>query len=226
MEKKEFINFLLGSEALRLQNPDDPEGLFTLKSGRRSPFFMNMGDLNTGADLNTLGKAYASVAYEQWGRGVDVFFGPAYKAIALATATAMQYNSIYNGEARYCADRKEIKDHGDVGGLVGAKLKDGDRVVIIEDVTTSGKSISEVVPKIEAAAKVEILGLIVSFDRMEYGKNKDMTALEEIAEEYSIKTYAIASIADALKEAGLSEEDLDKFRNYYKQYGVEGKFVI
>jgi orotate phosphoribosyltransferase len=226
MNKQEFVNFLLSKKALKLRNDGDPEGLFTLKSGRRSPFFMNMGDLNRGEDLNILGEAYAKAAYEQWGRGIDVFFGPAYKAIALATATAMFYNNICNGEARYCADRKEVKDHGDVGGFVGAKLQDGQRVVIIEDVTTSGKSMSEVVPKIRAAANVEILGLIVSFDRMEYGKNKDMTALEEIAEEYGFKTIAITSIANAVAEAGLSEEELDRFRTYYKEYGVEGKEIF
>jgi len=226
--KKEFVDFLLNRGALKLHNENDPEGLFTLKSGRRSPFFMNMGDLNKGADLIALGKAYARAAYDQWGRGIDVFFGPAYKGIPLATATAMQYNLICNGEASYCADRKEIKDHGDVGGLVGAKLHDGDRVVIIEDVTTSGKSISEVMPKIKAAANVEVLGLIVSLNRMEYSSedNRKQTALETIEQEYGFKAIAIASIADVLKVVPLSEEERNKFKTYYEKYGVEGASVL
>lgn len=224
--ERTFTGFLLEREALKLRNEKEASGLFTLKSGRQSPFFVNMGFLNSGADLNELGRAYATAAYEQWGRGIDIFFGPAYKGIALAVAATMWYNTLYRGEASYSADRKEAKDHGDVGGFVGATPYDGARIVITEDVTTSGKSISEVVPKIKAAApNVEILGLIVSVNRMEYGKSPDKTALEEIAEEYGIKTIAITSIADVLKDTNLPEEELQKFRDYYDQYGVAGRNV-
>ena len=224
MKKELFIKFLLDSGALKLNNPNDPEGLFTLKSGRRSPFFMNMGDLNTSEQLVTLGAAYAGALNDCF-KNVDVVFGPAYKGIPLAAATAMQYNLIYKKSVRYCADRKEVKDHGDGGALVGTKLKDGDRIVIIEDVTTSGKSISEVMPKIKAAADVKVVGLIVSFDRMEYGKDKSMTALDEIEAQYGIDAYSIVSIADVLQYADLPEKDFEKFRLYYKEYGVEGMSI-
>ena len=161
--KQEFIDFMVESEVLKF-------GEFTLKSGRKSPFFMNAGAYVAGAQLRRLGKYYAKAIHDNYGLDFDVLFGPAYKGIPLAVATAMAISELYGKEVRYCSNRKEVKDHGDTGILLGSKLKDGDRVVIIEDVTTSGKSIEETFPIIQAQAKVEIRGLIVSLNRMERGK--------------------------------------------------------
>lgn len=229
--KQQFIEFLLESDALKLHNPNDPEGLFTLKSGRRSPFFMNMGELNDGEQLVNLGAAYAEAIHEHFKTDFDVVFGPAYKGIPLAVSTAMQFNNMFKTNVRYCADRKEVKDHGDVGGLVGAKLKDGDRIVIVEDVTTSGKSIEETMPKIRAAADVEVLGLIVSFDRMEVAsEGADKTAIETVSEKYGIETSAIVSISDVLtymqEHQQLPIGTKQAFVDYYEQYGVKGRRVI
>ena len=192
---------------------------------------MNMGDLNSGDQLLKLGDAYAT-AISQYFKDVDVLFGPAYKGIPLACAAAMQYKVRFGGKApKYCADRKEAKDHGDVGTLLGAKLKPGDRIVIVEDVTTSGKSISEVVPKIKAAQpEAQIVGLVVSFDRLERGTSPNKTALEEIAELYGIETHAVVSIKDVLRVQAsrglLTKKIAICFRDYYSKYGVEGVDVI
>ena len=139
--KQEFINFMVESEVLKF-------GEFTLKSGRKSPFFMNAGAYVTGTQLRRLGEYYAKAIHDNYGLDFDVLFGPAYKGIPLAVATSMAISELYGKEVRYCSNRKEVKDHGDTGILLGSKLKDGDRVVIIEDVTTSGKSMEETVPKV------------------------------------------------------------------------------
>ena len=161
--KQEFIEFMVDSNVLKF-------GDFTLKSGRRSPFFMNAGGYVTGSQLRRLGEYYARAIHDNYGLDFDVLFGPAYKGIPLAVATTMALSELYGREIRYCSNRKEVKDHGDTGILLGSSLKDGDRVVIIEDVTTSGKSIEETFPILRAQADVEIRGLIVSLNRMEKGK--------------------------------------------------------
>lgn len=227
--KEVFIEFLLGSNALKLNNPNDEEGLFTLKSGRRSPFFMNMGSLNDGEQLINLGSAYAEAIYKHFKNDLDVVFGPAYKGIPLAVAAAMQFNTMFRENIRYCADRKEEKDHGDGGNLIGTKLKDGDRVVIVEDVTTSGKSIEEVMPKIKAAADVQVIGMIVSFDRMEAAKEGDnKTAIETVAEKYGIETHAIVSMQDVCNHCAktMSQKTRLAINAYYEKYGVPGKEVV
>lgn len=220
-----FVELLLENEALKLENPNDPEGMFTLKSGRRSPFFMNLGELNTGMALTDVGAVYAETVHRFFGDDVDVFFGPAYKGIPLAVVTSGAFDCEYGTETRYCSNRKEMKDHGDSGILLGTKLKDGDRVVIIEDVTTSGKSLEETIPILKAQAKVDIKGLVVAFDRMEYGHDKTKTALEEVAERYGIETHAIVSMADVLAYLDntdrLTDEMVKKFAEYYRQYGPE-----
>jgi len=164
--KQEFIEFMVDSGVLKF-------GEFTLKSGRKSPFFMNAGAYVTGAQLRRLGEYYAKAIHENFGDDFDVLFGPAYKGIPLSVATTIAYSALYGKEIRYCSNRKEVKDHGDVGILLGSKLKDGDRVVIIEDVTTSGKSIEETFPILMEQAKVEIKGLMVSLNRMEKGLSGD-----------------------------------------------------
>lgn len=158
--KKEFIEFMVASDVLKF-------GEFTLKSGRKSPFFMNAGAYVTGAQLKKLGEYYAKAIHEHYGDDFDVLFGPAYKGIPLSVATTIAFSELYGKEIRYCSNRKEVKDHGDTGILLGSKIKDGDKVVIIEDVTTSGKSIEETFPIIKAQGDVEIIGLMVSLNRME-----------------------------------------------------------
>ena len=154
--KQEFIEFMVESDVLKF-------GEFTLKSGRKSPFFMNAGAYVTGSQLMRLGEYYAKAIHDNYGDDFDVLFGPAYKGIPISVVTAVAYSKLYGKEIRYCADRKEEKDHGaDKGSFLGSSLKDGDRVIMIEDVTTSGKSMEETVPKVKGAANVEILGLMVS----------------------------------------------------------------
>lgn len=190
--KKEFIEFMVDSQVLKF-------GEFTLKSGRKSPFFMNAGAYVTGAQLKKLGEYYAKAIHDNYGGDFDVLFGPAYKGIPLSVATTIAYSELYGKEVRYCSNRKEVKDHGDVGILLGSKLKDGDRVVIIEDVTTSGKSIEETFPILMEQAKVEIKGLIVSLNRMEKGLGGRISALAEIREKYGFDANAIVTMADVIE---------------------------
>lgn len=189
--KQEFIEFMVDSQVLKF-------GEFTLKSGRKSPFFMNAGGYVTGAQLKKLGEYYAKAIHDNYGDDFDVLFGPAYKGIPLSVATTMAYSELYGKEIRYCSNRKEVKDHGDVGILLGSSLKDGDRVVIIEDVTTSGKSIQETFPILTAQAKVEIKGLMVSLNRMEKGLGGKVSALAEIREKYGFEANAIVTMEDVI----------------------------
>lgn len=214
--KKDFIDFMKDSDVLKF-------GEFTLKSGRKSPFFMNAGGYVTGAQLKGLGEAYAKAIHDAYGLDFDVLFGPAYKGIPIAVATAMAFDELYGKPVRYCSDRKEDKDHGaDKGGFLGTKLQDGDRVVMIEDVTTSGKSMEETVPKVRSAADTQIVGLMVSLDRHERGK-RDKTALKEIEELYGFPAHAIVSmpeVVEYLSEKGeLLPEQLAQIDAYYRQYG-------
>ena len=195
--KQEFIDFMVESDVLKF-------GDFTLKSGRKSPFFMNAGAYVTGTQLARLGEYYAKAIHETYGDDFDVLFGPAYK---------------------------EEKDHGaDKGGFLGSKLKDGDRVIMIEDVTTSGKSMEETVPKVRGAADVTIVGLMVSLNRMEVGLGGKVSALEEIKERYGFPTSAIVSMADVVEhlynkecEGKVVIDDALKaaIDKYYAEYGVK-----
>ena len=186
--KREFIEFMVDSQVLKF-------GEFTLKSGRKSPFFMNAGGYVTGTQLRKLGEYYAKAIHDNYGLDFDVLFGPAYKGIPLSVATAMAISELYGKDVRYCSNRKEAKDHGETGILLGSQLQDGDRVVMIEDVTTSGKSIEETYPILKAQADVKIKGLIVSLNRMEKGKG-DKSALEEVKEQYGFPTAAKMCIRD------------------------------
>ena len=191
--KKEFIEFMIDCNVLKF-------GDFVTKSGRKTPFFVNTGFYRTGSQLKRLGEYYAQAIHDHFGFDFDVLFGPAYKGIPLGVVTAIAYSELYGKEIRYCSDRKEEKDHGaDKGSFLGSKLKDGDRVVMIEDVTTSGKSMEETVPKVRSAADVEIVGLMVSLIRMEVGKGGEKSALDEIQEEYGFKANAIVSMADVVE---------------------------
>jgi len=224
--KKEFIDFMLECQVLKF-------GSFTLKSGRQSPFFMNAGAYVTGSQLARLGEFYAKAIHDNFGDDFDVLFGPAYKGIPLATACVIAYSKLYGKEIKYCSDRKEEKDHGaDKGGLLGYKIKDGDRVVIIEDVTTSGKSIEETYPKIKAQETVEggikVIGEIVSLDRRERAPDTTKSALQTITDKYGFPARAIVSmddVIDALYTNGdkkvITDEIKKEIDSYYAQYGAE-----
>lgn len=216
--KNEFIDFMIESDVLKF-------GDFTLKSGRKSPFFMNAGAYVTGSQLKRLGEYYAKAIHEHYGDDFDVLFGPAYKGIPLGVATVIAFYNLYGKEIRYCSNRKEEKDHGDAGILLGSKIKDGDKVVIIEDVTTSGKSIEETFPIIEAQGNVEILGLMVSLNRMEKGLSSDKCALDEIKEKYGFDANAIVSmdeVVEYLTEKGqLDDEIKERIDKYYEEYGAK-----
>lgn len=220
--KQDFIKFMVDSKVLKF-------GDFTLKSGRKSPFFMNAGGYVTGTQLSRLGEYYAKAINDNYGLDFDVLFGPAYKGIPLSVATAMAISKLYGKDVRYCSNRKEVKDHGDVGILLGSKLKDGDRVVIIEDVTTSGKSIEETYPIIAAQAKVEIKGLMVSLNRMEKGPAGDVSALEEIQERFGIKAAAIVTMKEVVEhlynrpyngQIYIDDAARAAIDEYYKVYGA------
>ena len=224
--KKEFIDFMVECQVLKF-------GSFTLKSGRQSPFFMNAGAYVTGSQLKRLGEYYAKAIHDNFGDDFDVFFGPAYKGIPLAVVTAVAYSELYGKEVKYYCDRKEEKDHGaDKGSLLGYKIKDGDRVVIIEDVTTSGKSIEETYPKIKAQETtpggIKIVGEIVSLNRMEKAPDSDKAALDVITEKYGFPARAIVSMADvveALYTNGdkklITDEIKAEIDKYYETYGAK-----
>ena len=221
--KQEFIQFMVESNVLKF-------GEFILKSGRKSPFFMNAGAYVTGDQLHRLGLYYAQAINEQFGLDFDVVFGPAYKGIPLSVVTTIALDELYGKQARYCSNRKEVKDHGDTGILLGSPLHDGDRVLIVEDVTTSGKSIEETFPILQQQAKVDVVGLMVSLNRLEVGKGGSVTALEEIQSLYGFPAAAIVDMDDVV-ECLYNQEidgrviiddsikaDLDI---YYRQYGVK-----
>ncbi len=222
--KQEFIEFMVDSKVLKF-------GDFTLKSGRRSPFFMNAGGYVTGSQLKKLGEYYAKAIYANYGLDFDVLFGPAYKGIPIAVVTAIAFSELYGKEVRYCSDRKEEKDHGaDKGSFLGSKLQDGDRVIMIEDVTTSGKSMEETVPKVRGAADVEIKGLMVSLNRMEVGLGGKVSALDEIKEKYGFGANAIVSMAEVVEylynkeyngEVIIDDTLKSAIDAYYEEYGVK-----
>lgn len=221
--KKEFIEFMVESDVLKF-------GEFTLKSGRKSPFFMNAGAYVTGTQLRRLGEYYAKAIHDAYGLDFDVLFGPAYKGIPLAVATAMAISELYGKDIRYCSNRKEEKDHGDTGILLGSSLKDGDRVVIIEDVTTSGKSIEETFPILRAQADVQIVGLMVSLNRMERGRATQKSALNEIRETYGFEARAIVTMEEVTEylynrpyKGKVYIDDTVKaaLDAYYAQYGAK-----
>ena len=220
--KQEFIEFMVESEVLKF-------GEFTLKSGRKSPFFMNAGSYVTGTQLKKLGEYYAKAIHDNFGLDFDVLFGPAYKGIPLSVAATMEISEMYGKDIRYCSNRKEVKDHGDKGILLGSPIQDGDKVIIIEDVTTAGTSIQETLPIIKAQGDVEVGGLVVSVDRMERGQGTK-SALKEIEETYGLQTTAIVTMAEVVEHLYNKEYKGrvvidDKLKAaidaYYDQYGAE-----
>ncbi len=223
--KQEFIDFMIECQVLKF-------GDFTLKSGRKSPFFMNAGAYVTGGQLKRLGEYYAKAIHDNFGDDFDVLFGPAYKGIPLSVVTAVAYSELYGKEIRYCSNRKEVKDHGDVGLLLGSKIQDGDRVVMIEDVTTSGKSMEETVPIVKGCGDVKIVGLMVSLNRMEVGLSGKKAALDEVTENYGFPAKAIVTmeeVTEALynKECNgrilIDDEIKSRIDAYYEEYGAKKK---
>ena len=219
--KKEFIDFMVECQVLKF-------GDFTLKSGRKSPFFMNAGAYVTGSQLARLGEYYAKAIHDNFGDDFDVLFGPAYKGIPLSVVTAIAYSRLYGKEIRYCSNRKEEKDHGaDKGAILGSALKDGDRVVIIEDVTTSGKSIEETYPIVKAQGDVKIVGEIVSLNRMEKASaDCNKSALDTITEKYGFPAKAIVTmkeVVEALHVPGgvITDELKEKIDAYYVEWGAK-----
>ena len=219
--KQEFIEFMVASDVLKF-------GEFTLKSGRKSPFFMNAGAYVTGTQLRRLGQYYAKAIHENYGEDFDVLFGPAYKGIPLSVATTIAFSELYGKDIKYCSNRKEVKDHGDTGILLGSSMKDGDRVVIIEDVTTSGKSIEETYPIIREQGDVNVVGLMVSLNRMERGKG-DKCALDEVKDLYGFETNAIVTMEEVVEylynrpcNGKIVIDDTLKaaIDAYYEQYGA------
>ena len=220
--KQEFIEFMVDCGVLKF-------GEFTLKSGRKSPFFMNAGGYVTGSQLMKLGEYYAKAIHDKYGDDFDLLFGPAYKGIPISVATSIAFSKLYGKEIRYCSDRKEEKDHGaDKGSFLGSKPQDGDRVVMIEDVTTSGKSMEETVPKVKGAANVEIIGLMVSLNRMEVGLGGEKSALEEIKEKYGFDANAIVDMAEVTEylymhpykgKTYIDDEIKKALDAYYAPYG-------
>lgn len=220
--KAEFIEFMVDCGVLKF-------GDFTTKSGRKTPFFVNTGFYRTGAQLRRLGQYYAKAIKENFGLDFDVLFGPAYKGIPLTVAATMAISEAYDKDIRYCSNRKEVKDHGDTGILLGSPIVDNDRVMIIEDVTTAGTSIQETLPIINAQGDVSAVGLVVSVDRMERGQGTK-SALQEVEETYGLKTAAIVTMEEVIEHLYNREykgkviiDDILKnaIDAYYKQYGAE-----
>lgn len=214
--KESFIKFMTECGVLTF-------GDFTLKSGRKAPYFVNTGNYKTGAQLAKLGEYYAECIKAN-GVQPETLFGPAYKGIPLAVTTSVALFNKYGMDVNYCFDRKEAKDHGEGGVIVGKKLTDGEKVVIIEDVITAGTAIRQVLPILKAAADVDIAGMIISVDRMEKGTG-ELSAVQEVKKEFGIDIYPIVTINDIIEaiKSGVIEgkEYLDKMIEYRSQYGVE-----
>lgn len=220
--KQEFIEFMVDCNVLKF-------GDFVTKSGRKTPFFVNTGFYRTGSQLRKLGQAYAKAIKGKFGTDFDILFGPAYKGIPLSVTTAAAMDELYGVEVKYCSNRKEIKDHGDKGILLGSPIQDNDKIVIIEDVTTAGTSIEETLPIIKAQGNVNVLGLVVSVDRMERGKG-EKSALSEIEEKYGLKTTSIVTMSEVVEhlynrpykgKIVIDDEMKAAIDAYYIQYGAK-----
>ncbi len=215
--KQEFIRFMVNNGVLKF-------GEFTLKSGRIAPYFINTGNYKTGKQLAKLGEYYAACIHDN-GLEADTLVGPAYKGIPLSVATAVALYHDYEKEINYCFDRKEVKDHGEGGLFVGKQLEDGERVIIIEDVMTSGKALREILPKLEAAAKVKVVGMIISVDRREKGLTSDLSAVSEAKKEFGIDVYSVVTMDDIIAaiEDGVvdGKEHLAAMYKYRNTYGAK-----
>ncbi len=214
--KNEFIKFMVDSGVLTF-------GDFTLKSGRKAPYFINCGNYKTGAQLNKLGEFYAECIIEN-NIPVETVFGPAYKGIplAVATVTALSRKGV---DTSYCFDRKEVKDHGEGGMFIGKQLTDGEKVIIIDDVMTSGKALHESMPKLMSAAKVNVTAMVITVDRMEKALDTELSAVQQAYKDFGIKVYSIVNINDIIEaiEQGVvgGAEHLESMKKYRSEYGVQ-----
>lgn len=220
--KKEFIKFMIDCGVLTF-------GDFVTKSGRKTPFFVNTGNYKKGSQLKKLGEFYAQAIKENFEENVNILFGPAYKGIPLTVTTSIALSELYDMDVEYCSNRKEIKDHGDKGILLGANLKDKDKVLIVEDVTTAGTSIRETMPILKEQGNVDVIGLIISVDRMEKGTG-EKSALKEIEENFGLKTCAIVTMKEIIDylynkkindKIIIDDEIMNKINKYYDEYGIK-----
>ena len=214
--KQQFIKFMVENGVLKF-------GEFILKSGRKAPYFINTGNYKSGAQLAKLGEYYAQCIVDN-NIVAETLVGPAYMGIPLAVTTAVALAERHGVDLNYCFDRKEVKDHGEGGLFVGKQLADGEKIVIIEDVMTSGKALRELLPKLKAAANVEIAGMVISVDRMEKGLESELSAVQEVYKEFGVKVYSIVTMADIIEaiESGIIDgaEYLQKMKEYRGKYGV------
>ena len=215
--KQQFIKFMVENGVLKF-------GEFTLKSGRKAPYFINTGNYKSGAQLAKLGEYYAQCIADNKIEA-QTLVGPAYKGIPLAVTTAVSLAQNHGKDLFYCFDRKEANDHGEGGLFVGKQLEDGEKIIIIEDVMTSGKALRELLPKLKASANVEIAGMVISVDRMERGLESNLSAVQEVYKEFGVKVYSIVTMADIIEaiESGVidGKEYLSQMKAYRSQYGVE-----
>jgi len=215
--KQEFIRFMVSNGVLKF-------GEFTLKSGRIAPYFINTGNYKTGKQLAKLGEYYAACIKDN-GLEADTLVGPAYKGIPLSVATAIASYTKYGTEFNYCFDRKEVKDHGEGGLFVGKQLEDNEKVIIIEDVMTSGKALKEILPKLEAAANVNVVGMIISVDRREKALDSDLSAVSAAKKDFGIDVYSVVTMDDIIAaiEKGVidGKEHLDAMYAYRETYGAK-----
>lgn len=215
-KKKEFIEFMMESDVLRF-------GDFVTKSGRNTPYFVNTGNFRTGKQIATLGKFYAALIKKNCGDNFDCMFGPAYKGIPLATTAAGALYNEYKIDKPYFFNRKEEKDHGEGGSLVGYKPQDGDKVIIIEDVITAGTAVRETMPILKNAANVEVKDMFISVNRCEVGQNPEKTTIMEVMEDFGINVHAIITVQDIyeyLKQDGSYGDILTKMKEYMDTYCV------
>jgi orotate phosphoribosyltransferase len=215
--KENFIRFMVDCGVLTF-------GDFTLKSGRKAPYFVNTGNYKTGAQLAKLGEFYAECIKDN-NIEAQTLFGPAYKGIPLAVSAVVALYNKYGMEVSYCFDRKEVKDHGEGGMFVGKKLEDDEKVVIIEDVMTSGKALREVMPKLTGSANVNVTAMVITVDRMEKALDSDLSAVDQAYKDFGVKVYSIVNINDiieAIKNGVVDgKEYLDKMLEYRDTYGAK-----
>ena len=214
--KKEFITFMMSADVLRF-------GEFKTKSGRLTPYFVNTGNYRTGAQIATLGRFYANLIRETCSDQFDAMFGPAYKGIPLVTAAAASLARDHGIDKPYFFNRKEVKDHGEGGSIVGYQPADGDRILIIEDVITAGTAIRETMPILTGCARVSVPDMFISVNRCEVGQQPGKTAVMEVFEEFGIRVHPIVTVEDIhefLKEENYPAELLGRMEQYMEQYCV------
>ncbi len=214
LEKTKFIEFMLSAEVLRF-------GDFVTKSGRNTPYFVNTGNYKTGEQISRLGSFYAALISEALQQDFDAIYGPAYKGIPIATATAAALYNNWNLSKPYFFNRKEVKDHGEGGNLIGYAPQDGDRVIITEDVITAGTAVRENMPILMSAANVKIAGMFISVDRCEVGTTAGKTAIMEVKEEFGFEVFPIITVLDIYDYLKASDENkhyLTAMEEYMQKY--------